>query len=325
MYKIGSKIDEVRIDGNLDALKRDLEYYKKINIEAVELPVHGLDAIKNGLLDKRQVKRVKEILADFDFEYSVHSPNPLNLMNRQNLKLHVSVFMASLEFASEIGSNILVYHSGRFVPEETFPVKGNFKISLDEKRRLLDMEAKSLKMLADEFPDIIICMENARPYLFHSPYCYAEKPDALKKQIEKINRKNVRATLDIGHLYMAAGFYDFDPIEAAAEIKELIAHTHVHDNFGDAVHHYEKQQTHQIPFGRGDSHMPVGWGEIPIEEILSTYIEIYHGMFMMELRSRYFNNVVESRNNLEKILESYSYAGPVFHPKVRLACRAGVS
>ena len=302
MYKIGSKIDEVRIDGNLDALKRDLEHYKKINIEAVELPVHGLDAIKNGVLDKRQVIRVKEILKDFDFEYSVHSPNPLNLMNRQTLELHVSVFMASLEFASEIGSNILVYHSGRFVPEETFPVKGNFKISSDEKQRLLDMEAKSLKRLADEFPDIIICMENARPYLFHSPYCYAERLDALKKQIEKINRKNVKATLDIGHLYMAAGFYNFDSVEAAANIKKLIAHTHVHDNFGDAVHHYEKQQTHQIPFGRGDSHMPVGWGEIPIEEILSTYIEIYHGMFMMELRSRYFSHVNESKENLEKIL-----------------------
>jgi sugar phosphate isomerase/epimerase len=325
LHKIGSKIDEVRIDGNLDALKRDLEHYRKINIEAVELPVHGLDAIKNGLLDKRQVKRVKEILKNFDFKYSVHSPNPLNLMNRQNLELHISVFMASLEFASEIGSNILVYHSGRFVPEETFPVKGNFKISPDEKRRLLNIEAESLKRLADKFPDIIICMENARPYLFHSPYCYAERLDALKEQIEKVNRKNVRATLDIGHLYMAAGFYNFDPVEAATNIKELIAHIHVHDNFGDAVHHYEKQQTHQIPFGRGDSHMPVGWGEIPIAKILSTLIDTYHGMLMMELRSRYFNNVGESRNNLEKILGSYSFARPVFHPKVRLACRAGVS
>ena len=101
---------------------------------------------------------------------------------------------------------------------------------------------------------------------------------------------------------MAAGFYNFDPVEAATNIKELIAHIHVHDNFGDAVHHYEKQQTHQIPFGRGDSHMPVGWGEIPIEEILSTYIDTYHGMFMMELRSRYFSRVKESRENLEKIL-----------------------
>jgi len=310
LYKIGNKIDEVRIDGNLDALKRDLEHYRKINIEAVELPAHGLDAIKNGFLDKRQLKRIKKILEEFNFQYSVHSPNPLNLMDRQNLEQHISVFRASLEFALEIGSKILVYHPGRFIPEETFPVIGNLKISSDEKQRLLDMEAQSLQKLSDEYPDIIICMENARPYLFHSPYTYAEKPDALKKQIEKINRKNVRATLDIGHLYMAAVFYDFDPVESAAEIKELIAHTHVHDNFGGAVYHYEKQQTHQIPFGRGDSHMPVGWGKIPIEEILSTYIEDYHGMLMMELRSRYFGDSNESGKNLENILDGITGNSP---------------
>ena len=74
LHKIGSKIDEVRIDGNLDTLKSDLEHYRKINMEAVELPVHGLDAIKNGLLDKRRVKRVKEILKDFDFELITVKP-----------------------------------------------------------------------------------------------------------------------------------------------------------------------------------------------------------------------------------------------------------
>ena len=76
-------------------------------------------------------------------------------------------------------------------------MRGNFIISSDEKRRLLNIGTKSLKRLADEFPDIIICMKNARHYLFHSPYCYAEKLDALKEQIEKVNRNNVRAILDI--------------------------------------------------------------------------------------------------------------------------------
>ena len=305
LHKIGSKIDEVRIDGNLDALKRDLEHYREINMEAVELPVHGLDAIKNGRIDKDRVKKINEILKNFSFEYSVHSPNPLNLMDKENLELHMSVFRASLEFASEIGSKILVYHSGRFIPEEKFPINENSKISSDEKQRLLDVEAKSLNRLSTDYPDIFICLENARPYLFHSPYCYAEEIDALKRQVERVNRKNIRITLDIGHLYMAAKFYDFDPAEAVAEIKDLIAHTHVHDNFGAAVHHYEKQQTHQIPFGRGDSHMPVGWGEIPISKILSTYLEFYHGILMMELRSRYFDHVEESKKNLEGLLPPF--------------------
>jgi sugar phosphate isomerase/epimerase len=103
---------------------------------------------------------------------------------------------------------------------------------------------------------------------------------------------------------MASKFYGFDPIMAVCNIKDLIAHTHIHDNFGNAVYYHEKQQTHQIPFGKGDSHMPVGWGEIPFREILSTFIDSYDGMFMMELRSRYFEHIRESMENLDKILSN---------------------
>jgi len=169
IFKTGSRIDEVRIDGSLDAFREDLNYYGELNIKAVELPVHGLDVIKNGRLDRRRAERVKEILKGFDFEYSVHASNPLNLMDRDNPELHLSVFRASLEFACEAGSRILVYHSGRFIPEETFPTNGNRRLSPDDEKKLLDIEANALRNLSEEYPEVIICLENARPYLFHSP------------------------------------------------------------------------------------------------------------------------------------------------------------
>jgi hypothetical protein len=51
MTIIGASIDPVRIDGSLEQLNHDLQAYKKIGISAVELPVHGLDAILNGTLN----------------------------------------------------------------------------------------------------------------------------------------------------------------------------------------------------------------------------------------------------------------------------------
>ena len=89
MVKIGAKIDEVRIDGDLSRLRQDLEYFAQIGLEAVELPVHGLDAIKNGRLDEAQIAKINRIISDFDFTYSVHAPNPLNLMNRDSLPMHL--------------------------------------------------------------------------------------------------------------------------------------------------------------------------------------------------------------------------------------------
>jgi sugar phosphate isomerase/epimerase len=306
MRKIGTKIDEVRIDGNLNRLREDLKHYAKIGIEAVELPVHGLDAIKNGSLDKHRLRAVKEIIRDYNFLYSVHSPNPLNLMDKVDRALHISVFNASLEFASDVGAKALVYHPGRYIPEETFPIYGKNDLSEDEKQELLLTEAEIISRLSDEWTKVTICMENARPYLFHSPYCYAERLESLKEQVLRINKDNVKINLDFGHLYMASKFYGFKPAEAVNEIKNLIAHTHIHDNYGNAVYSHEKQQTHQIPFGKGDSHMPVGWGEIPFGEILSTFVDSYQGLWMMELRNRYFEQIEDSRNNLVEILTAFS-------------------
>jgi sugar phosphate isomerase/epimerase len=110
---------------------------------------------------------------------------------------------------------------------------------------------------------------------------------------------------------MAACYYQFDPVRAVATIRDLIAHTHVHDNFGGTIYSHEKIQTHQIPFGRGDAHMPVGWGGIPLGEILSAYCPPYSGMLMMELRSRYFHETGESLENLHCILDAIQRSSPI--------------
>jgi sugar phosphate isomerase/epimerase len=302
MLKVGSKIDEVRIDGRLDRMRRDLDHFSDLGICAVEIPVHGLDAIVHGRLNRARIASIRSILHSYEFAYSVHSPNPLNLMDRNHGALHYQVFRASLEFASEIGAGVVVYHAGRYVPEEEFAVPGHVSLSEREQASLLDREACAIRDLADEFPDVCICIENARPYLYHSPYCYGENCEALRAQVLQISRPNVRINLDTGHLYMAARYYGFDPVEAVIDMAPLIAHAHVHDNFGLSIHHHEKQQTHLVPFGRGDAHMPVGWGEIPIGGILGAFIDDYRGMLITELRGRYFEATGESVENLQRIL-----------------------
>lgn len=302
MYQIGSQINEVRTDGDLDVMRRDLDYFERARLDAVEIPPHGLDVIRNGRLDKRRMKEIRSILKDYDFRYSVHAPNPLNLMEESRAAAHRNVFQASLEFASEIGAAALVYHAGRKVPEEAFYVTPQISYKKGELEGLMEHEATLLQKLAGEYPRVNICIENARPYLHHSPYCYAENPDALRRQIVAVDRANVRMTLDIGHLFMASRFYGFNPVAAVHEARDIIGHIHIHDNFGDIVHYGDKQQTHQIPFGSGDSHMPVGWGAIPFAEILAAMIDGYRGLFIMELRPRYFRYTEESRRNLKKIL-----------------------
>ncbi len=304
MLRIGSNISEVRIDGSLKNLRHDLDYFLNFGLTAAEIGVHGTDAIRNGKLDPQRLEKIRKILGHYPFSYSVHAPNPLNLMDEEDFDLHVDVMRASLEFSRAVKAEVLVYHPGRFQAEERFGPLGKQEIPEVDQQRLLDLEAEVLQNFAAEFPDQVIGMENARPYRHHSPYCYAESLAALKRQVDRIDRANVGITLDFGHLHMAAQFYGFDEIEAVRDIAPLIRHCHVHDNFGGAVYHTEKQQTHQIPFGKGDSHMPVGWGDIDFRSLFEQFLHQYKGLLITELRSRYFEATGESAANIIHIAKA---------------------
>ena len=92
-------------------------------------------------------------------------------------------------------------------------------------------------------------------------------------------------------------------VEEIAAVGELIVHCHVHDNFGRSINYSEKNQAHQIPFGKGDSHMPVGWGDIAFAELFPVFVENYEGLLICELRSRYFEQTGEAAANLAAVLD----------------------
>jgi len=50
-------------------------------------------------------------------------------------------------------------------------------------------------------------------------------------------------------------------------------------------------------------------GSIPLAEMLADYLPSYRGMLMMELRSRYFDDMKESKENLIALVRSVAKAG----------------
>jgi hypothetical protein len=47
------------------------------------------------------------------YNYTIHCSDWLNLMTAEELPLQKSIFEASIDFAAEVGAEILVYHSGK--------------------------------------------------------------------------------------------------------------------------------------------------------------------------------------------------------------------
>jgi len=109
------------IDECLDEFKRELALYQKLGFEYTEIGVHGVDAVVGGKLNFRNIKRVKEALKKYNLKAMVHSPDILNLRDKENFELHKIIFKSSIEFTSELGEKILVYHLGKAkesMPEE---------------------------------------------------------------------------------------------------------------------------------------------------------------------------------------------------------------
>lgn len=292
----GINADAAMLDGNLDLLRKNVEYYMEMGFDYVEIPVHGVGAMAGGQLITHRVEEVRRLLARFPMKYTVHGPNPLNLMDIKNIAWQKQAMMESIRFAAAINSEVLVYHSGRFIPEENFDMPGLTRNLPDEqKAAMCQAEAEAVRYLAEfaQSQGVNICMENARPYLDGSPYCYAEQLPLLLLQVKAINHPNVGITLDVGHGYLAAGHYGFNFLDAIGEAVPYIKHVHLHDNFGRPSTTRERKQAEMLAAGRGDLHLPIGCGEIPVAEILSLLAD-NEIVFIHEIRPRYQNEAKQA-------------------------------
>jgi sugar phosphate isomerase/epimerase len=333
---IGINADASRIDGNLEVLEKDLSRFQRAGFDYVEIPVHGVDAILRGRLNLRQMRRIKEVLGKFDLNYTVHCSNWLNLMDAEEYKLHREIFKASIDFASEIGAEILIYHSGRIELGDEYLGQAAFTrelLTLPDREFVEErekVERETLAEMADlaEGRGVTICVENADPRvdeealwelarrvrvrgvdLFYriapggdiAIYNYGGVIERLVEQVKGVDKENVGITFDVGHAYIASSYYGFDFISSIELAKPLIKHLHVHDDFGKPAG-LDRRQIILIPEGKGDLHMPIGWGEIPYHKVFSL-LKGYEGIVLLELKPRYIAYIEEAIGDVRKLLK----------------------
>lgn len=301
IHGIAINADAGVLDGSLAILRRELDYYYELGFTQVELAPHGVGAIYCGCLDQNRVKEIQALLAEYPFRYTVHGSNPLNLMSGDEVDRQG--FIASMEFTADIGAEIMVYHAGRYLAEEKFLFASQLKPTPFEKEVLWERECAELQTLGNIAAQygIRIAVENARPYLDVPNYCYAESLEELARMIEAVNHSQVGITLDTGHAYLAACRYDDDLLAGISLIEPYVCHIHLHDNFGRCCASWEKKQYELAAMGRGDMHMPIGWGKVPVSEILDRLPQ-YHGSITLEMRPRYREHYREALNNVQALL-----------------------
>ena len=302
--RIGVNLHPSSVTSFPDDIEKMLCKFQKVGFEVVELPLHALQVVVGGRIMEKRANMIANILKNFNFEYSIHPPNRLNLMDISNLDIQKDVFKSMIDFANFIGSSIVVYHSGLiYLDDEKVDhsyVRKAMEIEVDELKKLADYAAKRNIKIAVEnacsTTRTIADISNLKPGCI---FDYGADLLNLKTQVEKVGRENVGITLDTGHAYISSRHLKFNLLEQVQEISDMVIHVHLHDNFG-RVEKPENNHVNLLPFGFHDLHMPPGWGEIPFESILP-YVT-HAKMWILEVRPLY-NAYYEAKEFVENMFE----------------------
>lgn len=263
--KVGINLSGNHLGGG-KKLVESLMAAKASGPDFVEVCPHNLGTILGGKPDPRRTKEVEETLAAAELDYTVHAPHRMNLMDLSSLDLHRGALESSIRFAGEIGAGVVVCHAGqRFNARDA---RYSFKEQLAAERSTLRRAGEIAGNLG-----VTIAVENSYPeppILTGERYAYAVRPAELAEQVSDVDHPAVGMCLDVGHAFVAAGFYGFDFVRECAETAPLVRHVHLHDNLGQPDADGEIRASERHAYGLGDLHLPPGRGTIPLERLLRT-------------------------------------------------------
>jgi len=256
-------------NGTLADLAAALDRLERAEVEVAELMPDRHWVILGGGVNRERLALFQAVLADRPLRYTVHAPFALNLFDQRHPGLQDQLFRSCLEMAGTIGAEVLVYHSGRREPG------GADGLELET---LLEMEREGLRTAGAVAAGqgVTIAVENMTPTSERKAGMpagcvpYGADLRSLAEQIAAVEHPNVGICLDFGHAHLFERVTDGDIVEATAAAAPWVVHTHIHDNFGrpDSHPHYPAHPDLRA-IGEADLRLPVGWGTIPYEAIMS--------------------------------------------------------
>jgi sugar phosphate isomerase/epimerase len=253
-----------------------------------EIALYELDVIVGGRVMAERRRRLERICAGRKLGYTVHGVLSVNFMDHAHLDLHQSVCRAAIEVCDAIGAEVLVQHAGLAPAGPMAPLEHLHTIERAALAEMGDVAARH---------GVRIALENL---FVESPGRYTAEPARLARQIDEVDHGNVVGTLDFSHAYLMTTMRGLDFGEAVRTLAPRAGHLHVHDSFGQPAFDGDFYTTSErIAFGQGDLHLPMGWGDIPWDEILPGLPVRPGTVLMVELPRRFWSELDEVARRAE--------------------------
>lgn len=259
-------------NGNFSTLEGAIRRIVDLGSDVAELSLYGEEIISGGRLIPSRVERLINITKQFDIRYSVHGQIVSNFMDREHLAYQKAVVRAMLELCNRVEAEVLVHHSGH-APMPSF----THVPDLDR------MERDALAELAEVAKSygVRIALENIFAI---NDQTYRQTPAQVGETVRTINHPNVCALIDFSHAYIEANRLGLDWREQVRAMAPVTGHLHLHDSFGRP---YTMQKFYHpaeaTALGIGDLHLPLGWADIPWDEIFDEMTFLPDTFLIMEI------------------------------------------
>ncbi|NVM38943.1 sugar phosphate isomerase/epimerase [Ochrobactrum intermedium] len=280
-------------DGNFSTLEGAIRNIVELGSDAVELSLYGEKIISGGSLIPHRVDRLVNVTRQFDVRYSVHGQIVSNFMDREHLEYQKAVVRAMLELCDRVGAEVLVHHSGH----ATMPALSRLP-DLDK------MERDALGEMAElaKSYGVRIALENI---FAMSDAEYRQTPAQVAETVAAVNHSSVCGLIDFSHAYIECNRLGIDWRPQIRAMAPVTGHLHVHDSFGrpyTMTKFYHPAEATAL--GIGDLHLPIGWGDIPWDEIFDELTFLPDTFLIMEIgEDRFSTEQADSLARARKLAE----------------------
>lgn len=257
----------------------ELDMIEALGVDLIEIPTFDCDLVIGGRIRKPQLDALQKACAGRSVAYSAHGPLAINFMDKPwHIPRHLEVLEASLDVAAAIGAHHYVLHAGLCSDVRHDGIEDAYA----RQRELLHIAGDLAKAR-----NLLICVETLFEY---DGWKYTSTPKRLARELAAVNHPQVMATIDFSHSYIKL---DSDRrresfVEEIQALAPYAKHLHVHDSFGRQDDQWMYSQGERMAYGNGDLHLPVGWGDIPWEDIIQTCTFPEGVVFNIELDQRHW-------------------------------------
>lgn len=275
-----------------------LDEAESLDADFVEIPLFCTRVIADGGLLEPAVRQLERATSGRRVGYSLHGMLSINLMDAPDIvPLHLQVARANVDLAARLQARTLVLHCGLADPELGEPLDDSYARQRESLAALGDYAASA---------GVLLCIEN----IWNFDGRETALPGRLAQELSLIDHGSVRATVDFAHAALQCHLMGADLFEEIRALAPFVHHIHLNDCFGGEKPVAIALPAEAVAYGSGDLHLPLGWGTLPFERLLTepAYPDI-DLMLNQELHPTYWYALADDLAELRRLAKLMAGSG----------------